>query len=124
MARFVDCRQTLFLIADDMAAAFRTEADFFTGFFQFSHIDDFLLARAARRAASLSRLPRSAPVKPVSSCDDVEIDILAEGLAFGVDVEDSPAAAQIRTVDRDLPVKRPGRSRPGRGYPDGWSQQW
>ena len=109
MARFVDCRQTLFLIADDMAAAFRTEADFFTGFFQFSHIDDFLIGPGSQEGCFVKQVAQIGTGK--ARCllgDDVEIDILAEGLAFGMDVEDSPAAAQIRTVDRDLPVKTTG----------------
>ena len=56
MARFVDCRQTLFLIADDMAAAFRTEADFFTGFFQFSHIDDFLIGPGSQEGCFVKQV--------------------------------------------------------------------
>ena len=106
VARFVDCRQALFLIADDMAAAFRTEADFFAGFFQFSHVDDFLISPGSQEGCFVEQVAQVGTGEARRLLgDDVEVDILAEGLAFGVDVEDSPAAAQVRPVDGDLPVE-------------------
>ena len=69
----------------------------------------FLLRRAARIAASLTRFARSAPEKPgdcraTSSTDDV----LVERLALGVDLEDREAALHVRAVEDDLAVEAAG----------------
>ena len=66
----------------------------------------FLLRRAARIAASLTRFARSAPEKPgdwraTSSTDDG----LVERLALGVDLEDRHAALHVRAVEDDLAVE-------------------
>ncbi len=69
----------------------------------------FLLRRAARIAASLTRFARSAPEKPgdwraTSSTDDG----LVERLALDVDLEDRGAALHVRAVQDDLAVEAAG----------------
>ena len=69
----------------------------------------FLLRRAARMAASLTRLARSAPEKP-GDClgDELEVDGLVERLALDVDLEDLQAALHVRAVEDDLAVEAAG----------------
>ena len=65
-----------------------------------------LFERAVSRAASLIRLARSAPVKPGGLPGErVEVDVLGERLAAGVDLEDVLAALAVGTVDDDLAVE-------------------
>ncbi len=63
--------------------------------------------RAARRAASLRRLARSAPVKPgCAAGQHVEVDVVAQRLALGrVHLEDRLAALEVGAVDHDLAVE-------------------
>ena len=68
-----------------------------------------LLERAVSRAASLIRFARSAPVKPGRLAGErVEVDLLGERLAAGVDLEDPLAALAVGPVDHDLAVEAPG----------------
>ncbi len=69
----------------------------------------FLLRRAARMAASLTRLARSAPEKP-GDClaTRLEVDLLVERLALDVHLEDLEAALHVRPVEDDLAVEAAG----------------
>ena len=69
----------------------------------------FLLRRAARMAASLTRLARSAPEKPGDWLGDVlRSTRLVERLALDVDLEDLQAALHVRAVEDDLAVEAAG----------------
>ena len=66
----------------------------------------FLLRRAARIAASLTRFARSAPENPGDMARDLlDDDRLVERLALGVDLEDRGAALHVRAVEDDLAVE-------------------
>ena len=66
----------------------------------------FLLRRAARMAASLTRLARSAPEKPGRLAGDAfDLDTLVERLALGVDLEDLGPALHVGPVEDDLAVE-------------------
>ena len=66
----------------------------------------FLLRRADRIAASLTRLARSAPEKPGRLARDAfDVDALVERLALGVDAEDLGPAAHVGPVEDDLAVE-------------------
>ena len=66
----------------------------------------FLLRRAARIAASLTRLARSAPEKPGRLAGDAfDLDALVERLALGVDLEDLGPALHVGAVEDDLAVE-------------------
>ena len=69
----------------------------------------FLLRRAARIAASLTRLARSAPEKPGRLAGDAfDLDTLVERLALGVDLEDLGPALHVGAVEDDLAVEAAG----------------
>ena len=69
----------------------------------------FLLNRAAFRAASLTRLARSAPEKPgVPRAMTVRSTFSASGVVAGVDLQDLLAAAQVGPVDDDAAVEAAG----------------
>ena len=66
----------------------------------------FLPWRAASSAASLTRLARSAPVKPgVCAASASRSIVLGDRLAARVHLEDLPAAGAVRPVDDDLTVE-------------------
>ncbi len=68
-----------------------------------------LSARAASRAASLSRFSRSAPVKPaVALARSDEGYVLRQGLLPGVDLQDLLPAPDVGQSHIDLPVKPAG----------------
>ena len=69
----------------------------------------FLLRRAARIAASLTRFARSAPEKPGDWRATSSMAIgLVERLALGVDLQDRDAALHVRAVEDDLAVEAAG----------------
>ena len=69
----------------------------------------FLLRRAARMAASLTRLARSAPEKPGDCLATLwQVDLLVERLALDVDLEDLQAALHVGPVEDDLAVEAAG----------------
>ena len=69
----------------------------------------FLLRRAARMAASLTRLARSAPEKPGDwRATNCQVDRLVERLALDVDLEDLEAALHVGAVEDDLAVEAAG----------------
>ena len=109
VARFVNGRQALFLVADDMAAPFRAEAYLFAGFFQFGHVDDFFIGTSRQQRRFVQQVAQIGAGKARRLLgDNIQIDVLAERLAFCVHFQDSPAAPQVRTVDGNLPVKTAG----------------
>ena len=74
----------------------------------------FLPVRAASSAASLTRLERSAPVKPGRLAGErVDVDALGQRLAARVDLEDLRAALAVRPVDGDLTVEAAGAQQGG-----------
>ncbi len=69
----------------------------------------FLLRRAARIAASLTRFARSAPEKPGDwRGDALDVDRLVERLALGVDLEDLGRGPHVGPVEDDLAVEAAG----------------
>ena len=66
----------------------------------------FLPWRAASSAASFTRLARSAPVKPGRAArEHLEVDVVGERLAPGVDLEDAEPALEVGAVHDDLAVE-------------------
>ena len=54
----MDSGQAFFLITDDVAAPFRPEAYLFTGFFQFRHVDDFLIGSGSKERRFIEQVPQ------------------------------------------------------------------
>ena len=52
----MDSGQTLFLVANDMAASFRTKAYLFTGFFHFGHIDNPLIRTGSQEGSFIQKV--------------------------------------------------------------------
>ena len=109
VTRLVVGDDPLLLVGDDAALALRAGDDPLDRVLELHHVDGLLAVTRGQQRRLVHQVGQvGAGESGRASGQDLEVDVVTERLASGVDLEDLVPALEVGTVDHDLPVEATG----------------